>query len=229
MIRQVGNDHHRVTIVLSYLVSHVPPTIIPRQTQLIHTTFSLATTAKIWSVEKGGDSGLLHDLRGHLKEIYTVRWTPTGPMSANPTKPLLLCTASFDGTGNTRARAPHPSTPITSSNSWSLFLFLIRSCIAFFVCLFVCVVKAWSAITGGVVYNLRRQAQPVYSIAPSPTGDYIATGSLGGYVSVWSLHDGSLVHESKGGTNNQPIFFLLQEISIHCMNIPFFTPSSGTP
>ena len=116
------------------------------------------STAKIWSVENGGETGLVHDLRGHLKEIYTVRWTPTGPGSANPTKPLLLCTASFDGT-----------------------------------------VKAWSAITGGVVYNLRRHAQPVYSIAPSPTGDYLATGSLGGFVSVWSLHDGSLVHESKGG------------------------------
>ena len=116
------------------------------------------STAKIWSVENGGETGLVHDLRGHLKEIYTVRWTPTGPGSANPTKPLLLCTASFDGT-----------------------------------------VKAWSAITGGVVYNLRRHAQPVYSIAPSPTGDYLATGSLGGVVSVWSLPDGSLVHESKGG------------------------------
>ena len=127
------------------------------------------------------------------------------------------------------ARAPHPSTPITSSNSWPLFLFLIRSCIALFVCLFACVVKAWSAITGGVVYNLRRQAQPVYSIAPSPTGDYIATGSLGGYVSVWSLHDGSLVHESKGGTNNQSIFFLLQEISIHCINIPFLHPLLEPP
>ena len=52
------------------------------------------STAKIWTAEEG----LVHDLRGHLKEIYTVRWTPTGPGSANPDKPLYLCTASFDGT-----------------------------------------------------------------------------------------------------------------------------------
>ena len=51
------------------------------------------STAKIWVAE----DGMLHDLRGHAKEIYTVRWTPTGPGSANPEKPLLLCTASFDG------------------------------------------------------------------------------------------------------------------------------------
>lgn len=106
------------------------------------------STAKVWSVEEG----LVHDLRGHLKEIYTVRWTPTGPGSANPDKALHLCTASFDGT-----------------------------------------VKVWSALTGSIVHNLKRHSQPVYSIAPSPNGDFLATGSLGGYVTVWSLIDGQLV------------------------------------
>lgn len=52
------------------------------------------TTAKIWDAERG----LVHDLIGHTKEIYTVRWTLTGPGSNNPDKALLLCTASFDGT-----------------------------------------------------------------------------------------------------------------------------------
>jgi transducin (beta)-like 1 len=51
-------------------------------------------TAKIWTI----DSGLKHDLRGHEKEIFTLRWTPTGPNSNNPSIPLYLCTASFDGT-----------------------------------------------------------------------------------------------------------------------------------
>ena len=79
------------------------------------------STAKIWSVDKStngvgvgvgeggngngngnGNDGLIHDLRGHTKEIYTVRWTPTGPYSINPDKPLLLCTASFDGTVKVR-------------------------------------------------------------------------------------------------------------------------------
>jgi transducin (beta)-like 1 len=51
-------------------------------------------TAKIWTTE----DGLKHDLRGHAKEIFTLRWTPTGPNSNNPHVPLYLCTASFDGT-----------------------------------------------------------------------------------------------------------------------------------
>lgn len=52
------------------------------------------STAKIWTVE----DGLLFDLKGHVKEIFTLRWTPTGPDSPNPDTPLYLCTASFDGT-----------------------------------------------------------------------------------------------------------------------------------
>ena len=46
-------------------------------------------TAKIWTVA----DGLLHDLTGHSKEVYAMRWAP-----AHVNKPLLLCTASFDGT-----------------------------------------------------------------------------------------------------------------------------------
>eukprot|EP01035_Chromulina_nebulosa_P020756 gene20756-26912_t len=111
------------------------------------------STAKIWSIDKD----LIHDLKGHSKEIYTVRWTPTGPGSNNPNKPLLLCTASFDGT-----------------------------------------VKVWNAITGSLEQNLFKQSQPVYSIAPSPNGEYLATGSLGGHVSVWSLTNGGLIREIHG-------------------------------
>lgn len=38
------------------------------------------------------------DLREHKKEVYTLRWSPTGAGTANPTLPLLLATASFDTT-----------------------------------------------------------------------------------------------------------------------------------
>ena len=48
------------------------------------------------------------------------------------------------------------------------------------------------------MFTLRRQPQPVYSINPNPSGDLIATGTLEGYVSVFSLEDGSLVREIKG-------------------------------
>ena len=49
------------------------------------------------------ESGLKFDLRGHSKEIFNLKWTPTGPHSVNSDKPLFLCTASFDGTVKVRA------------------------------------------------------------------------------------------------------------------------------
>ncbi|GFY93763.1 WD-40 repeat family protein [Actinidia rufa] len=52
-------------------------------------------TAKIWSMKQ---DKYVHDLREHAKEIYTIRWSPTGPGTNNPNKQLLLASASFDTT-----------------------------------------------------------------------------------------------------------------------------------
>lgn len=118
---------------------------------------------------------LLYDLCGHAKEIYTTRWTPTGPGSNNPDKELCLCTASFDGN-----------------------------------------VKVWRMSDGSVMYNLcnsvktnlhstlpslkkeddeltGNEPQPVYSVASSPNGKFLAIGSQGGYVSIWDMSNGTLV------------------------------------
>lgn len=103
--------------------------------------------AKIWT-----ERGLVHNLRGHSKEIYTLRWCPLAEG-----KPLKVCTASFDGS-----------------------------------------VKVWDASSGAEIYTLRRQAQPVYSVAPSPNGEFLAMGSLGGYVSVWNVRSGELTKEFRG-------------------------------
>jgi hypothetical protein len=42
---------------------------------------------QIWSLKS--DKCLL-DLRKHTKEIYTIKWSPTGPGSVNPNLPLQL-------------------------------------------------------------------------------------------------------------------------------------------
>ncbi|GLE02353.1 hypothetical protein PINS_up011191 [Pythium insidiosum] len=52
------------------------------------------------SVEKDGKSRqmYLHNLQEHKKEVYTFRWSSTGPGSALPNGPLSLASASFDST-----------------------------------------------------------------------------------------------------------------------------------
>ncbi|GMH82333.1 hypothetical protein TL16_g09222 [Triparma laevis f. inornata] len=64
-------------------------------------------TAKIWAYEPNiiatkSDTTTgakpIQDFTLHSKEIYTIKWSPTGPGSSNPDKPLMLATASFDNT-----------------------------------------------------------------------------------------------------------------------------------
>lgn len=40
----------------------------------------------------------MHDLQAHHKEIYTIKWSPTGPQTLNPNMNLVLASASFDST-----------------------------------------------------------------------------------------------------------------------------------
>ncbi|KAG5586987.1 hypothetical protein H5410_047421, partial [Solanum commersonii] len=49
----------------------------------------------IWSMKQ---DVCLHDFREHHKEIYTIKWSPTGAGTSNPNKQLLLASVSFDST-----------------------------------------------------------------------------------------------------------------------------------
>jgi transducin (beta)-like 1 len=107
-------------------------------------------TAKIWSLSS---SSPVFDLKGHIKEIYTLCWSPTGPRTQHPTKDLRLATASFDST-----------------------------------------VKIWDPVNGNELLSISVHKQPVYSVAFSPCGDYIASGSFDCSVAV-SHVTGALVQQ----------------------------------
>nr|XP_060499684.1 F-box-like/WD repeat-containing protein TBL1X [Panthera onca] len=52
-------------------------------------------TLKIWSMKQ---DTCVHDLQAHSKEIYTIKWSPTGPATSNPNSNIMLASASFDST-----------------------------------------------------------------------------------------------------------------------------------
>ncbi|GAA0139991.1 hypothetical protein LIER_01422 [Lithospermum erythrorhizon] len=52
-------------------------------------------SAKIWSMKQ---DSCVYDLRDHTREIYTIRWSPTGLGTNNPNQRLVLASASFDAT-----------------------------------------------------------------------------------------------------------------------------------
>lgn len=49
------------------------------------------------------------------------------------------------------------------------------------------------------MHSLRKHTEPVYSVAFSPDGEYIATGSFDKKLYVWNVKDGQLVKQYAGG------------------------------
>ena len=87
----------------------------------------------------------VHDLQAHNKEIYTIKWSPTGPGTNNPNMNLILASASFDST-----------------------------------------VRLWDVDRGLCIHTLTKHTEPVYSVAFSPDGKYLASGSFDKCVHIWS-------------------------------------------
>ena len=113
-------------------------------------------TAKVWDINSPRNDPKW-DFKSHQQEIYTVKWSPTGSCSKNPTKLLLLATASFDGS-----------------------------------------VRLWSVADGSCIRVLSRHRESVYSVAFSPSGDYLASGSLAGQLYIWNVSNGAHIKSFKG-------------------------------
>ena len=59
-------------------------------------------------------------------------------------------------------------------------------------------VKLWDPESGRRLHSLERHTEPVYSVAFSPTGEYIASGSFDKCLRIWSAKDGSLLRTFRG-------------------------------
>ena len=98
---------------------------------------------KVWTLNR---DMWVHNLQAHSKEIYTIKWSPAGPGTNNPSANLILASASFDST-----------------------------------------VRLWDVERGECLHTLSRHTEPVYSVAFSPDGKYLATGSFDKCVNIWNI------------------------------------------
>ncbi len=70
----------------------------------------------------------------------------------------------------------------------------------FFRASFDSTVRLWEVEKGTCLHTLRKHADPVYSIAFSPDGKYLASGSFDKWLYIWSVQEGVLVKQYKGSS-----------------------------
>ena len=59
-------------------------------------------------------------------------------------------------------------------------------------------VRLWNIADGSCIRILSRHRESVYSVAFSPSGDYIASGSLAGQLYMWNVNEGKVIKSYKG-------------------------------
>lgn len=59
-------------------------------------------------------------------------------------------------------------------------------------------VRLWNVENGTCLSILSRHRDSVYSVAFSPSGEYLASGSLAGQLYVWNVKDGTPIKNFKG-------------------------------
>ena len=60
-------------------------------------------------------------------------------------------------------------------------------------------VKLWDIEAGSCLHTLAEHSDPVYSVAWSPDGNFLASGSFDRCLHIWNVKDGSLVKTYRGG------------------------------
>lgn len=136
----------------------------------------------------------MHVLSGHMDEVNAIRWDPTGSLlaSCSDDRSVLLWRLGV-------------STPIRSLQDHSEEIYTIRWAptgptsqnpqipLRLASASFDATVKLWDVEVGFCASTLKKHDKKVYTIAFSPSGDLIASGSLGGQVNIWNVSSGTLV------------------------------------
>eukprot|EP00632_Arachnochrysis_sp_CCMP2950_P011041 CAMPEP_0185690504 /NCGR_PEP_ID=MMETSP1164-20130828/1159_1 /TAXON_ID=1104430 /ORGANISM="Chrysoreinhardia sp, Strain CCMP2950" /LENGTH=685 /DNA_ID=CAMNT_0028357075 /DNA_START=450 /DNA_END=2507 /DNA_ORIENTATION=- len=132
--------------------------------------------------------------RGHADEVNAVRWDPSGSILASCSDDCtvhlwcLACdrpvskfsdhreeiyTIRWSPTG---PRTKYPNAPVCLASAS-----------------FDATVRLWDADAERCLHVLQKHDKKVYTIAFSPDGELVASGSLGGQINVWGVKSGGLV------------------------------------
>ncbi|KAI5655229.1 hypothetical protein M9H77_32416 [Catharanthus roseus] len=162
-------------------------------------SFATCSTDNMIYVCKVGENRPIKTFAGHQGEVNAIKWDPSG---------ALLASCSDDATAKIwsikqdtclhdfREHAKEiytirwsPTGPGTNNPNHPLMLASAS---------FDSTIKLWNMELGRLLHSLNGHRDPVYSVAFSPNGEYLASGSLDKCVNIWSVKEAKIVKTYSG-------------------------------
>ncbi|GKY97528.1 hypothetical protein MPSEU_000711000 [Mayamaea pseudoterrestris] len=164
-------------------------------------TFATCSTDKTVHIHRVGSSTPLKIYRGHNDEVNAVKWDPSG---------VYLASCSDDCTAKVWEVSSDRAEPLYDFTSHRQEIYTVkwsptgpgstnpskRPLLA--TASFDGTVRLWNISDGSCFAVFSRHRDSVYSVAFSPSGDYLSSGSLAGQMYIWDIAIGQPVKSFKG-------------------------------
>ncbi|KAJ7958216.1 F-box-like/WD repeat-containing protein [Quillaja saponaria] len=162
-------------------------------------SFATCSTDTMIYVCKIGENRPIKTFAGHQSEVNAIKWDPTGSLLASCSDDFTAKIWSLKQDTYLHDLKEHvkeiytirwsPTGPNTNNPNQQLVMASAS---------FDSTIKLWDVELGRLLYSLNGHRDPVYSVAFSPNGEYLASGSMDKCLHIWSMKEGKIVKTYAG-------------------------------